>query len=81
MREEGRCKATWKRGFQLLWREAGPSKYHDGQVDLDQKVVDKEPSLCEEEGLLDNIGCSRKRFGIEIMTSDRKLKASREGSK
>ena len=34
--EEGRCKATWKREFKLLWREAGPPNHRDGKVDSDQ---------------------------------------------
>jgi len=34
--EEGRCKATWKMGFKLLWREAGPPNHHDDTVDSDQ---------------------------------------------
>ena len=43
-----RCKATWKREFKLPWREAGPPYHHDDQVDSDQKVVNKEFSLCRE---------------------------------
>ena len=31
-----RCKATWKRGFKLPWREAGPPNHHDDKVDSDQ---------------------------------------------
>ena len=27
-----RCKATWKRGFKIPWREAGPPTYHDDHV-------------------------------------------------
>jgi len=34
--EEGRCKDTWKREFELPWREAGPPNHHDGKVDSDQ---------------------------------------------
>ena len=34
--EEGRCKATWKREFNLPWREAGLLYYHDDKVDSDQ---------------------------------------------
>ena len=41
-----RCKETWKRGFKLLWREAGPSNHHDDNVDSDLLVVDEELSLC-----------------------------------
>jgi len=33
---EGRCKATWKRGFKLPWREADPPNHQDDQVDSDQ---------------------------------------------
>ena len=33
--EEGRCKATCKRGFKLPWREAGPPNHHDDKVDAD----------------------------------------------
>jgi len=33
---EGRCKATWKREFNLPWREAGPPHHHDDTVDSDQ---------------------------------------------
>ena len=39
------CKATWKREFKLLWREAGPPNHHDDKVDSDQQVVNKELSL------------------------------------
>ena len=42
---ESRCKATWKRGFKLSWREAGPPNHRDHKVDADHKVVDKELSL------------------------------------
>ena len=38
-------KATWKREFQLPWREAGPSKHLDDGVDSDQYVVNKEVSV------------------------------------
>ena len=41
---EGRCKATWEREFKLPWREAGPPNHHDGRVDSDQQVVNKELS-------------------------------------
>ena len=34
--QEGRCKATSKRGFNLPWREAGPPDHHDDKVDSDQ---------------------------------------------
>ena len=34
--QEGGCKATWKREFELRWREAGPPNHHDVQVDSDQ---------------------------------------------
>ena len=34
--QEGRYKATWKRDFQLPWREAGQSDHLDGNVDSDQ---------------------------------------------
>jgi len=30
------CKATWKREFQLPWREASPPNHHDDKVDSDQ---------------------------------------------
>ena len=44
-RQEGRCKATWKREFKLPWREAGPANHHDDdEVDSDQEVVSKELS-------------------------------------
>ena len=33
--------ATWKRGFKLPWREAGPPYHHDDEVDSDQQVVNK----------------------------------------
>jgi len=33
---EGRYKATWKREFNLPWREAGPPNHHDDKVDSDQ---------------------------------------------
>ena len=33
---ESRCKATWKRVFELAWREAGPPTHHNDEVDLDQ---------------------------------------------
>jgi len=42
--QEGRYEATWKRGFRLPWREAGPSDHVDDQVDSDQKVFNKEVS-------------------------------------
>ena len=42
---EGRCKATWKREFNLPSREAGPPDHHDDRVDSDQLVVNKELSL------------------------------------
>ena len=45
-----RCKATWKREFELLWREAGPPNHHDDEVVLDQQVVNKEREKEEEEG-------------------------------
>jgi len=43
--QEGRCQATWKRGFKLPWRGAGPPNHHDDKVDPDQYVVNKELSL------------------------------------
>ena len=43
--QEGICKATWKREFELLWREAGSPYYHDDIVDSDQSVVNKSFSL------------------------------------
>ena len=43
--EKGRNKATWKREFKVLWREAGPLNHLDDKVDSDQEVVDKELSL------------------------------------
>jgi len=33
---EGRCKATWKREFELPWREAGPPNHRDDKVGSDQ---------------------------------------------
>ena len=33
--QEGRYKATWKRGFKLPWREAGPPNHLDDKVDSD----------------------------------------------
>ena len=36
LREEGSCKATWKKKFKLPWREAGPPDHHDDKVDSDQ---------------------------------------------
>ena len=41
---EGRCKATWKRKFNLPWREAGPPNHHNDEVDPDQKVTNEELS-------------------------------------
>ena len=38
--QEGRCKATWKRGFNPPWREAGPPNHHDDKVDSDLPVPD-----------------------------------------
>jgi hypothetical protein len=35
-RVEGRCEATWKREFKLLWRVAGSHNHHDGILDSDQ---------------------------------------------
>jgi len=52
--EEGRRKATWKREFKLPWREAGPPNHHDDKVDSDQKVVNKELSLWQIGGFLEN---------------------------
>jgi hypothetical protein len=34
--KEGRCEATWKREFQLPWREAGPPNHLDDETDSDQ---------------------------------------------
>ena len=42
---EGRCKATWKKKFNLPWREAGPPNYHEDKVESDHLVVNKELSL------------------------------------
>ena len=39
----GRCKATWKKGFRLPWREAASPYHHDDK--FDQKVGNKELSL------------------------------------
>ena len=36
LREQGRCKATWKMEFKHPWREAGPPNHHDDKVDSDQ---------------------------------------------
>ena len=41
---DGRCKVTEKRGFKLLWREAGRPNHHDDKVDSDQEVVNEELS-------------------------------------
>ena len=43
--ETSTLKATWKRGFKLPWREAGPPNHDDEKVDSDQWVVNKEVSL------------------------------------
>ena len=32
---EGRCKATWKREFKLLWRDADSPNHQDDKVDMD----------------------------------------------
>ena len=42
--KDGRCQATWTR--KLPWREAGSPDHHDDLVYSDQKVVNKELSLC-----------------------------------
>jgi len=42
---EVRYKASWKREFNLPWREAGPPNHLDDKVDSDQYVVNKEISL------------------------------------
>jgi len=34
--EEGRCKATWQRDFNIAWRVASPPNHHDDKVDSDQ---------------------------------------------
>ena len=34
----GRCKATWKKKFNLSWREAGPPNHLDDKVDSDQAL-------------------------------------------
>ena len=44
-REEGRCKATWKREFKLPGREAEPPNRHHDKADLDQCVANKKISL------------------------------------
>ena len=36
--EEGRCKATWKREFELPWCEAGPPNHHDDEVNSDPRL-------------------------------------------
>ena len=46
--EEGGCKATWKKEFNLPWREAGPPNHHNARVDSHQQVVNTELSLCLE---------------------------------
>jgi len=43
--DSGTHNATWKRGFKLPWREAGPLNHHDDKVDSDQLVVNTELSL------------------------------------
>ena len=43
--EEDRHEATWKRGFKLSWREAGPPNHLDDKVDSDKQVVNEELSL------------------------------------
>ena len=48
--EEGRCEATWKREFELPWREAGPPDHHGDEVDSDQKVFNR----------LGPVGCHQK---------------------
>ena len=42
----GRCTATWKRKCKLLWREDGPPNHFENKVDSDQKIINKEVSLC-----------------------------------
>ena len=49
-KEEGRCKATWTREFEIPLREAGPPNHHDDKVDSDQQVVNEELSLCQSHG-------------------------------
>ena len=48
--QEGRWKATWKREFNLLLREAGPPNHHDDKEDSDQQVVNEELPLCDRRG-------------------------------
>ena len=40
--QEGRCKDTWKREFELAWREAGPPNHLEDEVDSEQYVVNKD---------------------------------------
>ena len=48
---EGRCKATWERGFKLPWREAGPPNRHDDKVVSDQSVDNEDLSLSAYTGI------------------------------
>ena len=43
---KGDVRLPGKRGFKLPWREADPPNHQDDKVDSDQKVVNKELSLC-----------------------------------
>ena len=42
---QGRYTATWKRKLKFSWREAGPPNHLEDKVNLDQLVVNEEPSL------------------------------------
>ena len=43
--QEDRCKAIWKRGFKLSWREAGLPNHANDKVDSDQQVGNEDRSL------------------------------------
>ena len=43
--QKGRCKATWKRKFELPSLEAGPPNHLDDKVDSDQWVVNEKLAL------------------------------------
>ena len=72
---EGRCKATWKREFILPWRETGPPNHHADRVDSNQKVVNKELSLCNH-CLHSGI---RRKFRIETWSKCRLLHGGLQG--
>jgi len=61
-----RCpvQCAWNREFRLPWREAGPPYHHDNKVDSDQKVVNKELSLCVVAPLLLNVSTIQGVIGV-----------------